>query len=73
LRINWRKQRSRLKFRIFEGISHGRNTFKQLRAIASGLEERGIPAARDGKWSVVQVARLLRAAGSPFGQSAMAA
>jgi hypothetical protein len=48
-------------------------TFKQLRAIASGLEERGIPAARDGKWSVVQVARLLRAAGSPFGQSAMAA
>ena len=26
---------------------------------ATGLEERGIPAARGGKWSAVQVARLL--------------
>jgi DNA invertase Pin-like site-specific DNA recombinase len=40
-----------------------------LRAIAAGLEERGIPAARGGKWSAVQVARLLEAA-SPFGGSA---
>jgi len=41
-----------------------------LRAIAAGLEERGIPAARGGKWSAVQVARLLGAAGIPFGGSA---
>jgi hypothetical protein len=34
-----------------------------LRAIAAGLEERGIPAARGGKWSAVQVARLLEDAG----------
>ena len=27
-----------------------------LRAIAAGLEERGIPAPRGGKWSAVQVA-----------------
>jgi hypothetical protein len=39
---------------------------ESLRAIAAGLEERGIPAARGGKWSAVQVSRLLRAAGSPF-------
>jgi DNA invertase Pin-like site-specific DNA recombinase len=37
-----------------------------LRAIAAGLEERGIPAARGGKWSAVQVARLMEAAGRPF-------
>jgi Recombinase len=42
---------------------------ESLRAIAAGLEERGIPAARGGKWSAVQVARLLEAA-SPFGGSA---
>jgi hypothetical protein len=41
-----------------------------LRAIAAGLNERGIPAARDGKWSAVQVARLLGVAGIPFGGSA---
>jgi hypothetical protein len=35
---------------------------ESLRAIAAGLEERGIPAARGGKWSAVQVARLLEAA-----------
>ena len=34
------------------------------------LEERGIPAARGGKWSAVQVARLLEAAAVPFGASA---
>src|ERR1700731_2173876 len=34
---------------------------ESLRAIAAGLEERGIPAARGGKWSAVQVARLLEA------------
>jgi DNA invertase Pin-like site-specific DNA recombinase len=30
-----------------------------LRAIAAGLNERGIPAARGGQWSAVQVARVL--------------
>jgi hypothetical protein len=40
-----------------------------LRGIAAGLDERGIPAARGGKWSAVQVARLLGAAGIPFGGS----
>jgi hypothetical protein len=30
---------------------------------------RGIPAARGGKWSAVQVARLLEAAGIPFDES----
>ena len=43
---------------------------ESLRAIAAGLEERGIPAARGGKWSAVQVARLWGAAGIPFGGSA---
>jgi DNA invertase Pin-like site-specific DNA recombinase len=36
---------------------------ESLRAIATGLEERGIPAARGGKWSATQVARLLAASG----------
>ena len=39
---------------------------ESLRAIAAGLEERGIPAARGGKWSAVQVARLLEMTGIPF-------
>ena len=39
---------------------------ESLRAIAAGLEERGIPAPRGGKWSAVQVARLLEAAAVPF-------
>jgi DNA invertase Pin-like site-specific DNA recombinase len=39
---------------------------ESLRALAAGLEERGIPAARGGKWSAVQVARLLEMTGSPF-------
>jgi hypothetical protein len=43
---------------------------KSLRAIAAGLEERGIPTARGGKWSAM--ARLLEAAGSPFGESVAA-
>ena len=41
------------------------------RTIAAGLEERGIPAARGGKWSAVQVARLLEAA-SPFDAASVA-
>jgi hypothetical protein len=45
---------------------------ESLRAIAAGLEERGIPAARGGKWSAVQVSRLLEAAAVPFGASAVA-
>jgi DNA invertase Pin-like site-specific DNA recombinase len=40
--------------------------FESLRAIAAGLEQRGIPAARGGKWSAVQVARLLEAGRVPF-------
>jgi Recombinase len=47
--------------------------FESLRAIAAGLEERGIPAARGGKWSAEQVARLLEAARSPFEACAVAA
>jgi DNA invertase Pin-like site-specific DNA recombinase len=39
---------------------------ESLRAIAAGLEDRGIPAPRGGKWSAVQVARLLEAASVPF-------
>jgi hypothetical protein len=35
---------------------------ESLRAIAAGLEERGIPAARGGKWSTVPVSRPLEAA-----------
>ena len=46
---------------------------ESLRAIAAGLEERGTPAARGGKWSAVQVMRLLEAAAVPFGASAGAA
>ena len=46
---------------------------ESLRAIAAGLEERGIPAARGGKWSAVQVSRLLEAARSPFDASGVAA
>ena len=46
---------------------------ESLRAIAAGLEERGIPTARGGKWSAVQVSRLLEAARSPFDVSAVAA
>ena len=37
-----------------------------LRAIAEGLEARGIPAARGGRWSAVQVSRLLARLPSPF-------
>ena len=43
--------------------------FESLRAIAAGLKERGIPAARVGKWPAVQVSRLLGPAGIPFGGS----
>ena len=44
--------------------------YESLRAIATGLDERGIPAARGGKCSAIQVARLLGAAGIPFDGSA---
>ena len=47
-------------------------TIQELQARVSprsaGLEERGIPAARGGKWSAVQVSRLLEAA-VPFDAS----
>jgi hypothetical protein len=36
---------------------------ESLRAIAEGLQDRGIPAARGGKWSAIQVVRLLDRAG----------
>jgi hypothetical protein len=39
---------------------------ESLRTTEAGLEERGIPAARGGKWSPVQVVRLLGAADNPF-------
>jgi len=39
---------------------------ESLRAIAEGLEARGIPAARGGKWSAVQVSRLLARLPGPF-------
>jgi len=39
--------------------------FESLRAIAAALNERGIPAARGGSWSAMQVARLLDAADMP--------
>jgi DNA invertase Pin-like site-specific DNA recombinase len=32
---------------------------ESLRAIAAGLDARGIPTARGGNWSAVQVSRLL--------------
>jgi DNA invertase Pin-like site-specific DNA recombinase len=35
------------------------NGATSLRAIAAGLNERGIPTARGGQWSAVQVARVL--------------
>jgi DNA invertase Pin-like site-specific DNA recombinase len=38
-----------------------------LRELAAGLDERGIPAARGGRWSANQVARMLEAAAIPFG------
>jgi DNA invertase Pin-like site-specific DNA recombinase len=46
-----------------------------LRTIAAGLDERGIPTARGGKWSAMQVARLLEAAGlsRPFESGRVAA
>jgi DNA invertase Pin-like site-specific DNA recombinase len=37
-----------------------------LRAIAAGLDQRGIQAARGGSWSANQVARLLENIASPF-------
>jgi DNA invertase Pin-like site-specific DNA recombinase len=45
---------------------------ESLRAIAAGLEERGIAAARGGNWSAVQVARLLEAATIPFDGASVA-
>jgi DNA invertase Pin-like site-specific DNA recombinase len=42
---------------------------ESLRAIAAGLHERGIPAARGGKWSASQVMRLLEQL-NPFVASA---
>jgi len=48
--------------------------FESLRAIAEQLDERGIPAARGGKWSAVQIAWLLDAGQlRPFAASATAA
>jgi DNA invertase Pin-like site-specific DNA recombinase len=48
---------------------------ESLRDIAAGLDERGIAAARGGKWSAVQVARLLDTAGvsRPFVSASAAA
>jgi DNA invertase Pin-like site-specific DNA recombinase len=43
-----------------------------LRAIAAALEARGIPAARGGKWTAVQVSRLLEVAAIPFFDASVA-
>ena len=43
---------------------------ESLRDIAAGLDRRGIPAAKGGKWSATQVMRLLKAAAGLFGTSA---
>ena len=43
-----------------------------LRAIAAALEARGILAARGGKWTAVQVSRLLEAAAIPFFDASVA-
>ena len=67
---NEAKRRSESERFLQELRAAGRES---LRAIAAGLEERGIPAARGGKWSAVQAARLLEAAAVPFGVSAAAA
>ena len=45
--------------RIIGSGSRKRETAGHQLLQATGLEERGIPAARGGKWSAVQVARLL--------------
>ena len=37
-----------------------------LQAIADGLNERGIPAARGGQWGITQVVRLLESIDNPF-------
>jgi hypothetical protein len=37
-----------------------------LRAIAAGLDQRGIPAALGGSWSATQVARVLEIIDRPF-------
>jgi DNA invertase Pin-like site-specific DNA recombinase len=51
---------------IAELRSAGRES---LRELAAGLDERGIPAAKGGRWSANQVARMLEAAG-PFAGAA---
>jgi DNA invertase Pin-like site-specific DNA recombinase len=44
-----------------------------LRAIAAGLDQRGVPAARGGSWSANQVARLLENIASPFANAGASA
>src|SRR5262245_4978905 len=46
---------------------------ESLRAIAAGLQERGIPEAQGGSWSAVQVARLLETIAHPFENLSVAA
>jgi hypothetical protein len=43
-----------------------------LRAIAAGLDERGISAARGGSWSATQVQRLLELISDPFADAGQA-
>jgi len=40
--------------------------FESLRAIAAALDQRGIPAAKGGKWSAAQVMRTLEIIRGPF-------
>src|SRR5262249_21289620 len=46
--------------------------FESLRAIATALDERGIPAARGGEWSATQVMRLQEIIRDPFAAAASA-
>ena len=43
-----------------------------LQAIADGLNERGIPAARGGQWGITQVVRLLETIDNPFADAVAA-
>ena len=56
-----------------DGVRNDDDDIALQEAINDALEKRGIPAARGGKWSAVQVSRLLEAVRSPFDASAVAA
>src|SRR4051812_33405550 len=55
-----KEQASDLASTLTELLASGRTS---LTSIAAALNSRGIPAVRGGRWSAVQVDRLLRATG----------